>query len=533
MKKFYTLEWLKNISISKKLYFAVGIMALLIAVELFTLWFAINTLSSVRAFVAGEGLWSKAQKDAFYQLNKYAITQDESDYRLFLEYMKVPFGDHKARLELLKEKPDYEIARQGFIEGRNHPDDVDGMINLFRRFHNIYYIRRAIEVWTEADILLTPLISIGEELRNEINSELHSNSKREDIMQQLNILNEKLTVLEDEFSYTLGEGSRWLENLILKLLFAVALTVEITGLLITISVSSGIQKGLNEIIEASKAIARGNLSARARAFSLDEIGVLAHSFNNMAEQLKFSINQRQKAEDALKEHTRKLEQSNRGLEQFAYVASHDLQEPLRTITNYTGLLEAKQKEHLDDESRKYMQYVVQGAHRMKQLIKDLLHYSRIGKNHETMEQVNFNETLDEVIADMDALIKENNAAIKKGQLPVLNANKIEIKLLLQNLLSNAIKYRQPNITPHVEFNAVKLKNGSWLFSVKDNGIGIADEFKEKIFIIFQRLHNENEYPGTGIGLATCKKIVELNQGDIWVESKLGEGSIFYFTFNNI
>jgi signal transduction histidine kinase len=532
VRNFSAFKWFKDIPIANKLYFTVGTMALLIAIELVTLWFSITTLSSVRAFVAGEGLWSKAQKDAAYHLRKYGRTHNEQEYARFKDFVKVPLGDHKTLVELRKPNPDMAVARQGFIEGRNHPNDVDGMIKLFTRFHNIYYIKKAIAIWAQADFQIPPLISLADQLHAEINSEITTQKRIDELLAQVDELNERLTVLEDNFSYTLGEGSRWLENLVLTLLFLVALTVEITGLLLTISVSRSIQKGLNEIINASKAIAKGDLSARARAFSKDEIGQLANSFNHMAEELSESINTQKQAEELLKDYARKLERSNDNLEQFAYVASHDLQEPLRTITNFAGLLEEKQKDNLDPASRKYMTYVVNAAARLKRLISDLLLFSRIGKQHE-VERVNMRELLDEVMMDMSLLIKENNAEIRVKDLPVLQqSSKVEIKLLFQNLLGNAIKYRQANVGPIIQVGAEKSAKNGWVFSVSDNGIGIEEEFKEKIFVIFQRLHNENEYSGTGIGLATCKKIVEINGGKIWVESQPSRGSTFYFTLPN-
>jgi PAS domain S-box-containing protein len=636
--------WFKNISIAHKLYFAVGIMAVLIAFELVTLWFAVTTLSSVRAFVGGEGLWSKNQKDAVYHLRKFGLTRRPEEYALFLEFMQVPLGDHKTLVELSKPRPDMAAARQGFVQGRNHPDDVDGMIRLFTRWNRIYYINKAIEVWAKADQMISPLLPLGEQLHNEINLPQPDQQKIETLLKQIDEINLKLTSLEDEFSFTLGEGSRWLENLVLKLLFAVALTVEISGLLLTISVSRQIQKGLDEILRASRLIGKGDFTARASVYSADEIGILAQSFNQMAEELGASEEQietifknapdavividskgrvirwnpkaaamfgwsqsevigkhlhetiiphqhrvahqrglkhffetgegpvlnkkieitalrkngsefdvelsisstrvkgehlfigfisdatkRKKSEQSLKDYARKLEQSNNNLEQFAYVASHDLQEPLRTITNFAQLLEEKQKDNLDATSKKYMGYVVNASERMKRLIRDMLLFSRLGKQH-SIEEVNFGSLLNEVLQDMELLIKENNAQINFGKMPVLMASKTEMKLLFQNLINNAIKYRKADIAPHIEIYAAKQTNHDWIFSVKDNGIGIDPEFKNKIFIIFQRLHSEKEYPGTGIGLATCKKIVELIGGTIWVESKPGEGSTFYFTF---
>jgi len=529
MPSFSLLQAFKNASIAKKLYFTVGIMAMLIALELVTLWFANSTLSSVRAFINGEGLWSKGEKDAVNSLHKYARTGNEADYQQFLEFMKVPLGDHKTRMQLISTHPDIDSAREGFLEGRNHPDDIDGMLKLFTRFHAVSYIHKAIVLWTEADSVGAPMVPIAAQIHDEINSASPSPERVGQLLNQIDDINARLTVLEDDFSFTLGEGARWMENLVLRLLFCVALTVEISGLLLTISVSRNIQRGLNEIIRASRAIAGGDLKARATSYSHDEIGTLAESFNDMTGQYERSIEQQKKGEEALIDYAKKLEQSNNSLEQFAYVASHDLQEPLRNITNFASLLEETEKDKLNPRSRNYLNYIVHGAERLKVLIKDLLLFSRLGKQH-IVELVNFNDVLKVVLEDMDLLIKENNAVVKAGQLPVLRAGKTEVKLLLQNLVNNAIKYRKADVTPVVEINAEKQKSGTWLFWVKDNGIGIEEEFKERIFVIFQRLHNQDEYSGTGIGLATCKKVIELNGGNIWVESKLGVGSTFYFTF---
>lgn len=523
------LQWFRNVSISRKLYFVVGIMAMLIALELFTLWFSIGALSSLRAYVEGEGLWSKGQKDAVYNLQKYGRTYNETDYRAFLNFMKVPLGDHKTREELLKKDPDMAIARMGFIEGRNHPDDVDGMIHLFRRFHNVYYINKAISIWGEADPLITALIPLAKQLHDEINSGHPSQQKIEDELKQIEVTNEKLTVLEDNFSYTLGEGSRWLENLVLKLLFAVALTVEISGLLLTISVSRTIQRGLNEIIRVSNNISKGDFSTRASAFSGDELGTVANSFNQMTDYLEKSIAENEKHSEDLLDYSKKLEYYNSNLEQFAYVASHDLQEPLRTITNFLNLLEERQKDKLDPDSRRYLNHVVIAATRLKALVQDLLHFSRIGKQH-IIETVDCDKVVRDVLSDMNLVISESGAKVQIGKLPVIKTSKTELHQLFQNLIGNAIQYRKPDTQPEIDIEAVKQPGNGWLFSVRDNGIGIDEVYKDKIFVIFQRLHNQKEYSGTGIGLSTCKKIVELNGGSIWVKSKPGAGSTFYFTY---
>ena len=505
MKRILRWDLLRDIPIAKKLYFIVGAMAVLIAVELITLWFSIHTLSSVRAFVGAEGLWSKAEKDAVYHLEKYYRTHNESDYQSFLKFMEVPLGDHKTRMELIKEHPDYAIARQGFLEGRNHPDDIEGMIQLFRRFNEISYIHNAIVIWTAGDSIIAGLIPISDSMHNEINSLPASTEELDKIMGQIEPINESLTTLEDNFSYTLGEGSRWLENVILKLLFIVALTVEITGLVLTMSVSRRITKGLNEISKASNRIAQGNLNVRANVTGNDEIGKVANTMNQMTDQLILS---------------------NRELSQFAYIASHDLQEPLRTISNYSSLFEKQYQGKLDANAERYLNAISGGAGRMQMLIKDLLDYSRIGYNKQ-IKSLDCNKVVQEVLNDMATSIDESGAQIRFSRLPVIRGYS-EIKQLFQNLISNAIKFRKAHHRVAIDISA-QAREKEWVFGIKDNGIGIDEKYHERIFTIFQKLHSQKEYAGSGIGLAHCKKIVELHGGKIWVESEPENGSTFCFT----
>ncbi|MHA4807190.1 ATP-binding protein [Flavitalea flava] len=524
-------KWFRNIAIAKKLYFTVGIMALLIIVELGALVFSINTLSSVRAYVGGEGLWSKGQKDAIYQLQRYGITREETDYVKFWEFMQVSQGDHKTRLELGKKNPDMEIARQGFKEGRNHPDDIDGMIKLFQRFHTNEYINRAIVAWANADQVIGGFAIIADKLHEEINSPAPSQNRINTLLREIGPLNARLTPWEDEFSYALGEGSRWLETVVLRLLLGVCLTVECSGLVLAFFVSRGIQKGLNEIIQSSQAVGKGDFTRKARPFSKDEIGRLAVSFNEMAEELeRLQIENKEvnnSLEKKVSQRTVEIEHKNKELEQFAYVASHDLQEPLRTMTSFVQMLQKDYGSHFDAIADRYLQYMLQSSDRMKILISDLLEYSRIGREKKFW-LVDCNSLLDDVMADLNKIIEENNALIHLDPLPVIPAYPTELKLLFQNLITNSIKFHKLDQVPEVFIRAEK-EEGHWKFSVRDNGIGIEPNSLERIFIIFQRLHTRTQYQGAGIGLAHCKKIAELHRGKIWVESKFGEGCQFFFT----
>ena len=732
MAYFSFFKWFKNVSIAKKLYSVVGIMAVLIALELGTLYFAVNTLSAVRAFVGAEGLWSKSQKDAVYNLQQYSQTKNEEDEQAFYNFMKVPLGHQKTLLQLLKKNPDLAIARQGLKEGGNHPDDIDGMIKLFLRFNKISYIHKSLNIWSEADSVIAQLIPVAKKLHKEINSSSPSQNKLNEIIKEINPINQKLTILENDFSYTLGEGARWLENTILTLLLAIALTVEFSGLILTYFVVRGITKGLKEIMRASKSIAKRDFSVKAQVYSNDEIGILANSFNDMtaelsnsiqkriqadqdleskttfirenekrivsimnglikntqldfsekliisdrgdeldaiavglntmSEELEFHLQQLKQSEEKLNEAQRlakignwemdmatkkvqwsnemfnlygfgnerfevsfekaiermlpeeiestrvrlkknieeailafnekstlefetspttftivspnnsrkvvqgigkiilntngqvtkmmgtvqditeqynaerrlnqyniELERKNKEIEQFAYAASHDLQEPLRSISNFSKLLAKKLEDNPDKEVDRYMKLVSGGANRMSNLIFDLLEYSRIGKDM-SKTATDCDQLVHEILIDLAAIIEENSAQIHIQKLPVIHCH--DLKSVFQNLITNAIKFKKEGIPLVIDISATDTGK-EFLFTIKDNGIGIEKDYYYRIFIIFQRLHSRTEYAGTGIGLSLCKKIIELHGGKIWVESELGKGSTFYFTIPKV
>ncbi len=233
-------------------------------------------------------------------------------------------------------------------------------------------------------------------------------------------------------------------------------------------------------------------------------------------------------EKELKMKNQLLKAANTELASFAYIASHDLQEPLRTVVNYVDLFQKKYKEKLDKKSVDYLNYINEATVRMQMLINDLLEYSRIGRHDAEMTEVDCSKLLQMVIKDMSVTIKESKTKIQAEQLPIITAYYTEMKSLFQNLIGNAIKFKKNDESPVIKITA-QSKEDAWFFEIKDNGIGIDKIYHDRIFTIFQRLHTQKEYPGTGIGLAHCKKIVDLHKGKIGVESESGLGSTFYFT----
>ncbi|NUY81138.1 hypothetical protein HUK80_09555 [Flavobacterium sp. MAH-1] len=237
----------------------------------------------------------------------------------------------------------------------------------------------------------------------------------------------------------------------------------------------------------------------------------------------------------LRDMNRELEQrndalaaSNIELEQFAYIASHDLQEPLRMVTGFLTQIEKKYEENLDEKGREYIHYAVDGAIRMRQTILDLLEYSRVGRKDFKQESINISEIVDEIISLNKPLFAENNSIIEKHELPVIIGGKTLIRQVFQNIMTNAVKYRKADIQPVIVIISEESPT-HWQFSVSDNGIGMRQEHLERIFILFQRLHSREQYSGTGIGLSVCKKIVENHGGRIWATSEPGVGSTFNFS----
>lgn len=242
-------------------------------------------------------------------------------------------------------------------------------------------------------------------------------------------------------------------------------------------------------------------------------------------------------EDMVENDTRKLymanielEHKNKELNQITYIASHDLQEPLLTVISFVELLERQYKGRLDENADQYIHFITESAKRMRLLVKDLLDFSRIG-NEKVLTDVDCNTILKDIIKDNQDLITEAKTHITYPTLPIIRGSEVGLRQLFQNLISNAVKFRNPDIIPKIKISFTK-KHDHFQFEIQDNGIGIDPKYKDKVFLIFQRLHTSDQYKGTGIGLATCKKVVEHHDGTIWLESTPGNGSTFYFTIPN-
>jgi light-regulated signal transduction histidine kinase (bacteriophytochrome) len=284
------------------------------------------------------------------------------------------------------------------------------------------------------------------------------------------------------------------------------------------------------LLEQIKALLGGDLSARGLpGGGGDEADSVISALNMLAIDMQERELARVRAEEAhasAMARVRELERANEALEEFAYIASHDLQEPLRMVKSYTDLLAQKFGDKLGEEGKIFAFYAGDGARRMQQLLHDLLAYARVGRTT-APAAVELMTVVGEVLRDLAVVIAETHAQVSYSGLPTLLGDREQLGSVFRNLIGNALKYRGSE-PPRVQVSARRERDG-WLFSVRDNGLGIAPQHQERIFKIFQRLHGRDQYTGTGIGLALCKRIVESHGGRIWVESQEGQGSTFWFT----
>jgi signal transduction histidine kinase len=313
--------------------------------------------------------------------------------------------------------------------------------------------------------------------------------------------------------------------------------VLLATLLASVLLARRITNPLRRLAEGAAEVGAGNLDYRLGSAKRDEIGVASRAFDRMTEELQTTlvsrddlaneVAARKRAEGQIRKALLDLQRSNQDLEQFAYVASHDLQEPLRMVASYTELLAQRYEGELDAKAQSYIHYAVDGATRMQGLINDLLTYSRVNTQGRPLEPTDLHVVLGEALRNLASATRESGAIVTNDDLPSVRVDPVQLQQVFQNLIGNAIKFRG-KVSPHIHVSA-REEGGEWLFSVKDNGIGIDAKHAEKLFVIFQRLHTREEYPGTGIGLAVCKRIVERHGGRIWFESEPGKGSTFYFT----
>lgn len=511
------IQWWRDLSVAKKLYSIVGAMAILIATELFTLWFAMSTMSAVRSFVFAEGLWSKAQKNAIHSLLRYSLNNDKKDYRDFHDNLKVCFGDHRARLALERLPPDIATARDGFREGGVNESEIDGMIHLLLRFNSNYYIGRAIEVWRAGDVMLDELIQEGQKLHNLLEAK-HTQDDVFTALGRIDSLNTRLTVLENEFSETLGAGSRWLEHFLMIVLLLAVITVEGTGIFLTAKFSRGLVDNLNELSMAAHRIGHGDFESRISIRSADELGRLGASINQMTQALQDNIGFRKQAELA-----------NEAKSMFLANMSHEIRTPLSAILGFAELL--KDPNLSSDERQRYLEVINRTGKNLTHIVNDILDLSKIEAGHLEVEMRTF--ALPMLLQDLQAVLSFRASGKRlelkmqsEGEVPeAIECDPIRLRQILMNIVGNAIKFTEKgSVTVTTSATANELK-----FVIEDTGIGLSSPQIKKLFKPFAQVDNSltRKHEGTGLGLVVSRRLAQALNGDVrLIRSTPGAGSAF-------
>lgn len=506
-------------------------MALLIIMELLTLKFAMNKLSAVRAFVGGEGSWSKAQKNSVHQLHQYITTGNEAFYVGFKEALNVPDGDRVARNELEKPNPDMAVIRANFLQGEIHPDDLEAVIVLLRDFHEISYIKEALRSWTKGDELLIELGKQADEFHR-----LHSENRltpedRYKIAANVNRLNYEISLVEANFSSVLGEGSRWLESIVFMILFGIVITVEFVGLTLTFFTGRSISNGLKDLIVVAQDISKGNFSKKLAVRSADEIGQLTTAVNDMGTILSQNYKELLESHDELERkvasRTAELNVALNSRDEFLSIASHEFRTPLTALTMQLEMIERymRKNEIKDDGLNTQVTRAISHVRKMSVLQNVLMDVTamRVGKLDLKKESIDLTEVITDAINQFD--INADKISYEKSGPMIGEFDPTRMGQVMSNLLSNAIKYGGGK---PIEVQS-KVLDHKFVITVKDHGQGISAEKHAKIFDRFERLHKGDDVPGLGLGLYIAKQLIESHGGELDLESSPGEGTMFTVT----
>ncbi len=480
------------------------------------------TTLSVRQAVA------ETRKVDVLQTDFYELSILRSDYLLY--------GEARARDQWLAK----QVSTKKTLDTMTLPATGETRdLNRLRGFVNdIRSITARLVRLQEAQGLTTAIETSSPAVKSEVADLLQTNARISSVLETVTATTAaRVTALENR--------STWLIGIFVVLASGMVVAFGITVFRSALKPVAELQVGVSRI-------GAGDLDYTVPENAQNEVGDLARSFNEMAAELKRSygeleheVDVRKKTEADLREHRARLEElvrdrtrdlevtmaelsrSNAELEQFAYVASHDLQEPLRMVSSYVQLLEKKYRDQMGDEADEFIEFAVDGARRMQELINDLLDYSRVGRFGKPFETVDMNDVLATALANLGVAIDTHQATVTHGDLPVVRGDRVQLVQVFQNLISNAIKFRGPE-APRVEVKG-RREGDEWIFSVVDNGVGFDQSYSERIFQIFQRLQSRAESEGTGIGLAIASRIVQRHGGRIWAESEVGKGSVFYFS----
>lgn len=512
-----TKLWL-NLSILQKLFSVVGIMALLVTLQLFTLIFAMKTLSAVRGYVAGEGLWSKGHKSAVFSLQQYLFTKDPEEYQKFKKSLEAPLGDRDARVEMLKDEFNSKIVSDGFVRGKIHKDDIPAMINLVRRFQQVPIMAQTLRTWTIADEGIAELILLGEKINREVVKGI-SPSRQSYFMYEINRLDADLTRLENDFSGTLGEASRMLEDVLMYVLILAVVVVGAIGLYLTYRFGRNLTQTLHELNSAAIKVGEGDFTQKVNVRSADELGHLSDSLNKMVERLESQTFERQQAE-----------QASQAKNLFLANMSHEIRTPLNAILGFSEIL---QDQHLpESDKQRYAAIIRRTGESLNTIINDILDISKIEADRFEFQVAPF--SLIQMLSDLYALLRlrcdEKGIQLifeKIGSVSEhIVSDQTRLRQILTNIIGNSIKFTEKG---HVMLT-YEVRGEMLFFTVSDTGAGISREQKANLFKVFSQGDNSvrKKYGGTGLGLSIAQKLSQLLGGDAGLlDSEEGLGSLFY------
>jgi signal transduction histidine kinase/AmiR/NasT family two-component response regulator len=543
-KKHFLVRVYRDLPIARRLSLITVIFAFfLIALAVATI-VALELLSSSRAYVGGEGLYSKAQKDAIYYLVRYADSHSEEEYESFLRAIKVPLADRKARLELEKADADFGIIAQALIDGRNHPEDVRAMIRVFKLRNIGSNIDKAIGIWAEADDYIIKIKELGDKLHVAVSEGRATAEKTRFILDELDAANRKLMSLEDGFSMAFGEAARQIKkNLMyfMLLIFTLSLTA---GALMTFLISANIRKKIVLLKEGAARVAQSNYGEKIGLESENEFGRLAAAFNIMSQrclEARKGLEQKNKELLSANEEVKKACDSalaaTRLKSAFLANMSHEIRTPMTAVIGFADML---LDTDLDENQIDYVKTITASGESLLSLIDDILDFSKIEAGLLVFEQIDFDPK--PIAYDVCNMLRpriepkpiELLCHIGDNLPSLVRGDPKRLRQVLLNLLDNAAKFTESG---EIELGLDMEKEGAGGKSVKlhatvrDTGIGIP---KDKLHIIFDSFRQADtsttrKFGGTGLGLAICKQIVNLGHGDIRAESEVGKGSTFHAT----
>lgn len=506
-----------RISIQKKLYLIFGLMAVLIVFELLTLKYAMTNLSAVRAFVYGESVWSKAQKDSAYYLKRMALTKDEKDYELYREALFVPHECRLARLELYKENPDMELVRRGFINGKIHPDEVGPILHMIRTFDFLPHIQTALRTWREADELLQEFERVAENYRRMVFTPGHDVSARMAIGRELDRINLELGKAEDRFSFALQEGARWLENVVLISLISLVVIVEVTGFLLVFFFGNSLAEKLNQLIDSARRIGRGEFEVDLPVTTGDEVGKLTAAVNTMGQTIKSSHSE---LERKISERTNELNEAIKTRDEFYSIASHELKTPVTAIQLSLQMMQKSLMEKNEEVNRDKLLFQinksVELSRKLTTLQDTLMDVARISGGMFDMElaQQDLMRVVKHSVEEAQMNYPGRVIEIAGPDHCYTAIDPVRIGQVITNLILNGLKYGGG--TPvHL---LVTDRDDRVEISVSDKGPGISRELHEKVFDQFIRVNPDKGISGLGMGLYIARKIIEAHGGSLKLDS---------------